>query len=335
MIGELKKVGARVETFPATPAAGNNVVASLTGTGQGRILLIAHMDTVFAEGTAAARPFRIKDSRAYGPGVADDKSGIVAALCALRIVQRMNFKDFGQITLMLNTNEETGSTGSRALIEKLAKEHDVALNLEPGRPGDRLVIWRKGSGTAQVEVKGKSAHAGVAPDSGRNAAVELAHQVLQLGKVGDKKKQTTVNFTVLKAGDRKNVIPDHAVAEADVRARSVEEFDRVEKDMARISANKLIPDTEVKTSVTRTFPPMPKNARSDALAVRAQAIYGELGRNLTLEGSRAARRTRASLPASAPRRWTGSPSSAATFILQSNTPRSKAWCPGSICSRGC
>ena len=126
---------------------------------------------------------------------------------------------------------------------------------------------------------------GVAPDSGRNAAVELAHQVLQLGKVGDKKKQTTVNFTVLKAGDRKNVIPDHAVAEADVRARSVEEFDRVEKDMARISANKLIPDTEVKTSVTRTFPPMPKNARSDALAVRAQAIYGELDRNLTLEGS--------------------------------------------------
>ena len=89
------------------------------------------------------------------------------------------------ITLLLNTNEETGSRGSRALIEKLAKEHDVTLNLEAGRPGDGLVIWRKGSGTIKVEVKGRAAHAGVAPDSGRNAAMELAHQILQLGKLAD------------------------------------------------------------------------------------------------------------------------------------------------------
>ena len=86
----------------------------------------------------------------------------------------------------------------------------MTLNLEPGRPADGLVVWRKGSATAVVEVKGKAAHAGVAPELGRNAAMEAAHQILQLGKLGDEDKKTTINFTVLKAGDRTNVIPDQA-----------------------------------------------------------------------------------------------------------------------------
>jgi glutamate carboxypeptidase len=90
---------------------------------------------------------------------------------------------------------------------------------------------------------------------------------------------------VLKAGDRTNVIPDYAVGQGDVRVMTPEEFDRVEKDLARISENKLVPDTQTKTSLTRNFPPMPKNAQSDALADKAQAIYGELGRKLTLEGT--------------------------------------------------
>ena len=285
VIDALNKLGAHVETVSAAPALSNNIVATWTGSGKTRILLMAHMDTVFKEGTATARPFHIKDGRAYGPGVMDDKGGIVAALYAMKILQQLGFKNYGQVTLLLNTNEETGSTGSRGLIERLARQHDVTLNLEPGRPADGLVVQRKGSGTAQVEVKGKAAHAGVAPESGRNAAYEVAHQVLQLGKLGDAQKQTTVNFTVVKAGDAKNVIPDQASALADVRVAVPEEFDRVERDLARVSANKLIPDTEVKTSLARGFPPMPKNPASDKLAALAQSIYGEIGRKLTLEAS--------------------------------------------------
>ena len=243
------------------------------------------MDTVFKDGTAKAKPFYIKDRRAYGPGVMDNKGGIIAGLYAMKILQQIDFKSYGQVTMLVNTNEETGSTGSRALIERLAKQHDITLNLEPGRPADGLVVQRKGSGTAQVEVKGKAAHAGVAPDSGRNAAYEVAHQVLQLGKLGDRDKQTTVNFTVIKAGDAKNVIPDHASAIADVRVVVPEEFDRVERDLTRVSANKLIPETEVKASLVRGFPPMPKNEASDRLATVAQTIYSELGRKLTLEAS--------------------------------------------------
>ena len=203
------------------PAYGDNIVASLSGSGKGKVLLIAHMDTVFKKGDAAARPFRIEGGRAYGPGVSDDKAGIVVALSVLKILDELKFKDYARLTLMLNTNEETGSRGSRALIEKLAKEHDVTLNLEGGRVGDGITIWRKGSGTINVEVKGRASHAGGAPELGRNAAMELAHQMLQLVKLANADKGTTINFTVVKSGDRKNVIPDYAVADADIRARGV------------------------------------------------------------------------------------------------------------------
>ena len=286
VIGELKKLGARIELVSARPAAvGDNIVATFSGTGKGKVLLIAHIDTVFAKGTAAARPFRIKDGRAYGPGVADDKGGIVAGVSALKMLDASKFKNYAQITLLLNTNEETGSRGTRALIEKLAREHDVTLNLESGRPGDGLTIWRKGSAQLTVLVQGRASHAGGSPENGRNAAMELAHQVLQIGKLGNRDKQTTVNVTVLQSGDRTNVIPDAAMAHADVRALVSEEFDRVEREAAELAKNKLIADTEVTTSLRRSFPIMPQNAQTDALAEMAQTIYAELGKTLQLGGS--------------------------------------------------
>ena len=284
-IEELKKLGATVELVSSAPAAGDNIVASFSGAGKGRVLLMAHMDTVFPRGTAAVRPFRIDGTRAFGPGVSDDKGGIVVALTALKILDDLKFKNYARLTLFLNTNEETGSRGaSRLLIERLAREHDVTLNLEGGRPGDGVVIWRKGSGTITVEVKGRAAHAAAA-GAGRNAAMELAHQILQLSRLADPAKGTTINFTVLKAGDRKNVIPDLAVADGDIRVLVSEEFDRVERELAVASQNKLIPDTTVTTSLSRGFPVMAQNAQTDALAAMAQRIYGELGRTLTLEGS--------------------------------------------------
>jgi glutamate carboxypeptidase len=284
-VDELKQLGFRIELVPDKAANNSHVIATLKGTGKAKILLMAHMDTVFKEGSAAERPFHIKDGRAYGPGVMDDKGGIVAGIYALKVLKNQGFKDYAQITFLLDASEETGSDAASDLIRKTAKAHDVTLNLEPGRPADGLVVWRKGSATAVVEVKGKAAHAGVAPELGRNAAMEAAHQILQLGKLGDEEKKTTINFTVLKAGDRVNVIPDQATAKADVRAALPEEFDRIEKDLARVSANKLIPDTEVKTSLLRGLPPMPQTPESDKLVAIAQGIYGELGKKLTIEGS--------------------------------------------------
>ncbi|MFA9216402.1 MAG: glutamate carboxypeptidase [Sphingomonadaceae bacterium] len=284
--GELKKLGMKVELVSAAPAAvGHNLVATLTGSGRAKILLLAHMDTVFADGSAAARPFRIDGNRAYGPGVTDDKGGIVTAIYALRLLQQQKFTDFAQITLMINSNEETFSKGSRGLIESLAAQHDATLSLEPGRAADGLVVWRKGTAELAIEVKGKASHAGAAPEAGRNAAMEAAHQMLQMAPLGDSSKLTTVNFTVFNSGDRVNVIPSAALVRGDMRARQPDEFDRVEKEMARLASNKLIPDTAVKATLTRGMPPMPPSASTEALAARAQAIYGELGLKLTMEGS--------------------------------------------------
>ncbi|MDP9031768.1 MAG: M20/M25/M40 family metallo-hydrolase, partial [Pseudomonadota bacterium] len=284
-VDELKQLGFSIQLVPDAAAHNSHVIATLKGTGKARILLMAHMDTVFKEGSAAARPFHIKDGRAYGPGVMDDKGGIVAGIYALKVLKNQGFKDYAQITFLLDASEETGTDGASELIRNTAKGHDVTLNLEPGRPADGLVVWRKGSATAVVEVKGKAAHAGVAPELGRNAAMEAAHQILQLGKLGDAEKKTTINFTVINSGDRVNVIPDQATAKADVRAALPEEFDRIEKDLARVSANKLIPETEVTTSLHRGLPPMPQTPESDKLVAIAQGIYGELGRKLTIEGS--------------------------------------------------
>lgn len=284
-VDELKQLGFTIERVPDAAANSSHVIATLKGNGKAKILLMAHMDTVFKEGSATERPFHIEDGRAYGPGVMDDKGGIVAGIYALKVLKNQGFKDYAQITFLLDVSEETGSDIASELIRNTAKAHDVTLNLEPGRPADGLVVWRKGSATAVVEVKGKAAHAGVAPELGRNAAMEAAHQILQLGKLGDEEKKTTINFTVINAGDRTNVIPDQATAKADVRAALPEEFDRIEKDLVRVSANKLIPETEVTTTLKRGLPPMPQTPESDKLVAIAQGIYGELGKKLTIEGS--------------------------------------------------
>ena len=138
-IDELKKLGATIEQVPNSDGT-QHILATLKGTGKAKILLMAHMDTVFKEGSAAERPFHIKDGRAYGPGVMDDKGGIVAGIYALKVLKNLDFKNYAQITFLLDASEETGSDVATDLIKKTAKAHDVTLNLEPGRPADGLVV---------------------------------------------------------------------------------------------------------------------------------------------------------------------------------------------------
>jgi glutamate carboxypeptidase len=275
---ELEGLGASVEVVPAVaPAVGDNLVATLTGTGRGRILLIAHMDTVFPRGTVAQRPYAVLGDHGIGPGSGDDKSGDVTAICALRVLKQLGYRDYSRITLLLNSNEETGSIGTRDLIRTMALGSDVAINLERGVPPDGVVIARKGSAIITVEITGRAAHSGLEPEKGRNAALEAAHQALQLGSLSDPLKQTTVNVTVLEGGKTINVIPAQATIKADVRAFTPDEFDRVERDLQKLAANTLIPDVQVRATMTRNFPPWPHVASTDALFARAQTLYAELG----------------------------------------------------------
>jgi glutamate carboxypeptidase len=282
-VEELTRLGARVEAVPAAPLGGKNIVATFTGTGRSRVLMIAHLDTVWPVGEVARRPFTITGARATGPGVLDDKGGVVAGLGALRVLRATGFTDFATVTFLLNNNEETGSIGTRQLMQNLARKHDVAFNLEAGRPGDKLVIARKGNGVVELTVKGRAAHAGNAPETGRNAAMEIAHQMLQLAELEDKARGTSLNFTIVQSGDRPNVIPDLAVAKADVRAATEDEFARLERELAARAQHKLIPDCEVTVKLNRVFAPFLRNAATDALAARATALYQELERPLGAE----------------------------------------------------
>ncbi len=280
LAGRLEQLGARVERLPATPSVGTTVVGRLRGEGQVRILMMIHMDTVFPEGEAARRPFRVDAERAYGPGVADAKGGVAMILQALEIARQRGFRDYGRITVMFNPDEEISSVGSRDLIRRLASEHDVVLSYEPPPRRGAVIGSTKGIAYLELEVKGRSSHAGAAPEQGRNAAVELPHQMLPLEDLGDPARGTTVNWTVLQAGDAKNRIPDRARATADMRMTRPGEVERVRREAQRRIGRTFVEGTTTSLALNPQRPPLPPNAATTQLAALAAAIYGEIGREL-------------------------------------------------------
>jgi len=286
LLPRLTALGMTIETVPAeAPGLPDNLVARLEGDGRGRILMIGHIDTVFGPGTAANRPFRTDAGRAYGPGVADEKGGVVEGLEALELLRDRRFEDFKSITFLIETSEERGSPGARALIARLLADADVELNLEPGDPPDALTVWRKGSATFHISVKGRAAHAGVAPQDGRNAAVELIHQLQADDLFPKSGAGLTANLTVMNAGSRANIIPDHAEAQINVRVRDKADFDRVEQTYRRNAATTQVSDAIVTIDRESAYPPLPENAATEALADRAQAIYAGLGLPLARGGN--------------------------------------------------
>ncbi|MEE4887164.1 M20/M25/M40 family metallo-hydrolase [Pseudomonas alliivorans] len=279
LVERLKALGAEVTTTPATPSAGDNIVGTIKGNGSRSFLLMVHYDTVFGPGTAAKRPFRQDGERAYGPGVADAKGGVAMILHSLKLLQDQGFKDFGTLTVLFNPDEETGSSGSKNIIAELARQHDYVFSYEPPDK-DAVTVATNGINGIILDVKGKSSHAGSAPEAGRNAAMELAHQMLQLKDLGDPAKGTTVNWTLIKGGEKRNIIPSSASAEADMRYSDLGESDRVIADAQRIVQKKLIDGTEVSVRLEKGRPPLAKNPGSEQLAKTAQTLYGKIGRKI-------------------------------------------------------
>lgn len=279
LVERLKALGAKVETSPASPSAGDNIVGTFKGTGSKSFLLMVHYDTVFLPGTAAKRPFKVEGERAYGPGVADAKGGVAMILHSLKLLQDDKFDGFGTLTVLFNPDEETGSAGSKTIIAELARKHDYVFSYEPPDK-DAVTVATNGINGVMLEVKGKSSHAGSAPEEGRNAAMELAHQMLQLKDLGDPAKGTTVNWTMVKAGDKRNIIPASASAEADMRYSDLSESERVLADAQRLVEKKLIDDTEVTVRLEKGRPPLAKNAASERLAKQAQGLYARIDRKI-------------------------------------------------------
>ena len=223
------------------------------GPGEPRVLLLGHHDTVFPLGTLAARPFAVADGRATGPGVFDMKGGIVQAVHAVAMLD-----DPSGVELLFSADEEVGSETSRALIEERALATGAVLVLEPSADGGALKTGRKGTGTFEVVVHGRAAHAGLEPEKGVNALLEAARLALTIATLGDPAAGTTVTPTVLRAGTTDNVVPAEARLVVDVRVVEPGEKERVEAAMAALVATDPAASFEVHGGIGR--PPMPESA---------------------------------------------------------------------------
>jgi glutamate carboxypeptidase len=267
-----------------TPKAiGKMVRARFAGAGSAKILLIAHMDTVYLRGMLARQLFRIDGKRAYGLGIADDKQGIAVIIHTLAILEAMRYRNYGLVTVLINADEEVSSPGSRAMLTRLGGEHDAVLSFESSRvDSDRLLLTTAGIAAVLLDVEGKASHAGSAPERGRNALYELAHQILQTRDLSDPTIGLKMNWTIASAGTNRNVIPAVASAVADVRVLRVADYDAIEHKVRERMRTQLIPDTQVKMTFERRRPPLEMTEASRALASRAQRIYSELGMDLTV-----------------------------------------------------
>lgn len=243
-----------------------------------RLMLIAHMDTVYQRGGLKQQPFRIEGNRAYGLGIADDKQGIATILHLLAMLKSVGFKDYGEITVLINGDEEIGSPGSHALITQLGGEHDAVLSFEGGggpTTPDTVRLATSGIASVDLRVKGRSSHAGAAPEKGVNALYEMAHQILQARDLSDPKAGKHLNWTMAKAGSVRNAIPAEAVANGDARADRLADFDGMEAELRKRIQNKLLPDSEVTMTFERRRPPLQATDASRALAARLKAMADE------------------------------------------------------------
>ena len=282
----LTGLGAKVERTRIEPGGGEVVVGRLTGRGSKAVMLIAHYDTVHPAGILQTEPVRTEGNRLYGPGVADSKGGIGLMLHAVQVLQRLGEAPWGRLTLLFNPDEETGSRGSGPIIQQLAAGHDTVLSFEPTLAvRDSVLTGASGTANAILEVKGRAAHAGVEPEAGRNALIELAHQILQLSDLSDPASGLSLNWTVARAGDARNVIPASATATADVRMTDMPSLARLESTVRERIARRRIADTEVSFRIDINRPPFKGDARTEALVAQARALYGELGLSLNVIGT--------------------------------------------------
>ena len=291
LAARLQALGGKVEQIEAgtdvyrmfdTPKQiGKMVLARFAGTGSKKILLIAHMDTVYLRGMLAQQPFRIEGNRAYGLGISDDKHGIAVILHTLAMLKQMNFRDYRELTVLINGDEEISSPASRGLLTKLGAEADAVFSFESmPAASDRLALVTAGIGAFILKVEGRASHAGSAPEQGRNALYELAHQIMQTRDLSDPAIGLKMNWTVASAGTNRNVIPAVASASADVRVARVADYDGIEQKVRERIKNQLIPDTKLTLDFERRRPPLELRPPSLALATYAQKIYAELGRPL-------------------------------------------------------
>jgi glutamate carboxypeptidase len=293
----LERLGATVEYHP-DERLGETVVATFEGhPGGPRALLIGHTDTVFEVGTARARPFRVADGRAYGPGVTDMKGGLLAGLYALlalrgalemragrppRVGRRSGspsgtWLPFERLIFIANPDEEIGSPVSTPLIREAALASDVCFVLEAARANGDIVSRRKGSLDLRLTVRGRAAHAGVEPEKGRSAILEAAHKTIALHALTGRWEGVTCNVGVVRGGTRPNVVADEVQLEVDLRSPARADLEAAEAAVRAIAEERCVPDVSCEVEVMARHWPMEKLGAATRLVEHAQVLARRLG----------------------------------------------------------
>lgn len=262
----LTRAGFTVHTIPLDDY-GDCLEATMTGPGTLRLLLLGHTDTVYQDGTAAQRPMTQREGRIIGPGANDMKAGLLAGVYAVEALRASGWDDFAEITFFCNSEEEIGSPVSTALYADAARRADAALVLEAARENGDIVSARKGGGLYRVMVTGHSAHAGVEPQKGANAILQLSHHIQALQALNGLVPGTTVTVGVVKGGTVSNVVPDLATAEVDLRVTHPEDIPRVEEALRQALSWTQVPGTT--TTYQGSFGAYPM-AKTPAIALMAE-----------------------------------------------------------------
>jgi glutamate carboxypeptidase len=270
-----ERLGGQVTFYPQQ-AAGNHLKAEFAGGASGKpVLLLGHFDTVWPMGTLAKMPFQIKDGRAFGPGVYDMKAGITMMIFALRALKEAG-ATHRPVTILLDTDEEVGSTTGRPIVEATAKDCEAVLVLEPSQgPQGHLKTSRKGVGDITIRVRGRASHSGVDFEKGRSAIVELARQLLEVVKFTDLSRGITVNPGVIQGGTRSNVIAAEAWAEVDLRIARAADATELEKKFAALKP--FDPDCAIELSGGINRPPMERTEGTVRLFGMAKEIGEGMG----------------------------------------------------------
>lgn len=278
---EVKTIPTRAPEFhPMLKGAelGPMVYGRKAGKGSKKVLLIAHMDTVYPRGMGEKQPFRIEGDRAYGLGIADDKAGVALILHTVDLLARLGYDDYAELAVLINGDEEVGSPGSGPTLTELGSQYDAVLSFEGG--GGRTDMVRLATSSiaiAELKVTGRASHAGGNPEGGRNAIYELAYQIMKTRHFGDADKGLKISWTVIEGGGVRNVIPAHASAIADIRSLTNADLDIMEQALRKAIQDKLIPDTKIELTFFRSRPAFVPNQASVALARHAQSLFKGIG----------------------------------------------------------
>jgi glutamate carboxypeptidase len=240
------------------------------------ILLMGHRDTVFPKGEPTRRPFKIEGDRAYGPGVADMKAGLVMNCFVLSAIKKFGGAP-APVTALFTGDEEIGSPFSRPVIEQHARAARVCFNSEPGRGLGAAVTGRKGGLFMRFEITGKAAHSGANFEMGISAINELAHKTLALSALSDPKNGVTLNVGVISGGQTVNTVAPWAKGEVDLRFITPVQRETTFAKVEAIMAKSYVPGTSAKLEITGEFLPLVETGEGKALYEHYAAALQALG----------------------------------------------------------